>query len=145
MITSNHIEDLRNRHKREASFFDDEAETFLELNEKDQGQSLLIDKDEALRNYPAYYQYAYCLLGDISAKSILDMGCGTGKSLVLLAKKGAYVSAFDVSQKSVEVTKLRAKVNRVENKIKVERMVAEAMKYDSESFDYVSESAYSII
>lgn len=124
-------------HQREASFFDEKAERFLVQAKDEQESSLLVDEDVVLRNYPDYYQYAYNLLGDIRGKKILDMGCGDGKSSVLLAKKGAFVTAFDVSTKSVEVTELRARVNKVQDRVKVERMIAEDLKCDSESFDFV--------
>lgn len=124
-------------HKREAAFFGKIAENILSLPKEEQQSFLRVDLRMAINNYPDYYQYAYKLLGDINGKNILDMGCGTGKSSVILAKKGAFVTSFDVSDKYVEVTKLRAKVNNMDDKIKAEQMIAENMKYDSESFDVV--------
>lgn len=125
-----------NKQEKEASFFDEIAEGFLTLSKEDQMSLLFVDVEVALSNYPDYYQYAYSLLGDIKGKRILDMGCGSGKSSVILAKKGAFVIAFDISEKYVEVTALRASLNGVEDKIKVERMAAENVREDSESFDF---------
>ena len=125
--------------QREASFFDEVAEKFLALSgsENDKESSLIVNAEKAIEEYSDYYQYAYKFLGDVKGKNILDMGCGSGKSSVILAKKGAFVNAFDVSPKYVEVTRLRARINKVEDKITCTQMTAETMKYDSNSFDNV--------
>lgn len=123
-------------HQKEASFFDEKSERVLALAQDEQESALLIDEDTVLKNYPDYYQYAYNLLGDIKGKKILDMGCD-GKSSVLLAKQGAFVTAFDVSPRTVEVAKLRARINKVQDRVKVECMFAEDIRYASESFDFI--------
>lgn len=124
-------------HRREASFFDEKAEKVLALPQADQESLLFIDQNIVFENYPDYYQYAYNILGDINGKILLDMGCGSGKSSVLLAKKGAVVAAFDISPKFVEIARLRARINEVQDQVRVEQMVAEDMAYDTESFDCV--------
>src|SRR5712692_5138475 len=49
------------------------------------------------------YVYAVQLLGNIKGKRILDLGCGDGSLLVILAKRGATVWGFDTSSVSIEV------------------------------------------
>ena len=63
-----------------------------------------------------------CLLGDIGAKTIADLGCGTGilgiGALLLGAKQVIFV---DSDEKALEIAKknvLKVKIN-LENKVKV--------------------------
>ena len=42
-------------------------------------------------------EYAFHLLGDIEAKQVLDLGCGTGEEIVTLARRGAHVIGIDIS------------------------------------------------
>jgi len=61
---------------------------------------------------PHPYEYCYHLLGDIRGKRVLDYGSGSGENTVLLAKKGAHVTALDISQELMEVGRRRAAINR---------------------------------
>ena len=45
------------------------------------------------------------LLGDITGKSVLDYGCGTGTFSRFLQSKGASVTGLDVSENMIEVAK----------------------------------------
>ena len=47
-------------------------------------------------------------LGDLRGKRVIEYGCGLGKLTVLLARSGAQVTAFDLSEGSVEVARKRA-------------------------------------
>jgi ubiquinone/menaquinone biosynthesis C-methylase UbiE len=49
------------------------------------------------------------LLGDCQDKKILDVGAGTGRLAVELAKKGALVTALDVSEAMLEVLQRKNK------------------------------------
>ncbi len=124
-------------HQREAAFFDEMALEILSQTKNEQGKKLYVDVDSALRNYPDHYRYAYSILGDLHGKSVLDMGCGSGKSCVILAKKGASVRAFDISPESIKVAILRAELNGVGGQVKVELMTAEKMNYESGCFNLV--------
>jgi 2-polyprenyl-3-methyl-5-hydroxy-6-metoxy-1,4-benzoquinol methylase len=74
-------------------------------------------------------------LGDLRGKRVLEFGCGLGKMSALLAKSGARVSAFDISESSVAVARRRAELNGLE----VDAIVAvgEDLPYADESFDIV--------
>ena len=74
------------RQEKEAAFFDEIADGMLASAKDEQESLLLVDVDVALKSYADYYQYAYNQLEDITGKRILDMGCGSGKSSVILAK-----------------------------------------------------------
>lgn len=47
------------------------------------------------------------LLGDITSKKILDVGAGTGRISVELARRGADVTALDVSKEMLNILKLK--------------------------------------
>lgn len=74
-------------------------------------------------------------LGDLDGMRVLELGCGSGKMAVLLAKSGAHVTTFDLSSMSVLLTKRRAVVNNV----KLDCLVSagEFLPFSSESFDMI--------
>jgi SAM-dependent methyltransferase len=77
-------------------------------------------------------------IGEIDGKTILDAGCGTGGWAVWLAKQGAYVYAFDISPRSIEITNLRAQVNGVANRVSAEVFNIETnWQFDESVFDIV--------
>src|SRR5262249_35768050 len=50
-------------------------------------------------------EYSHYLAGDLEGKTVLDFGCGTGKSSVLLAKRGAKVIGLDISEPIMQVAR----------------------------------------
>lgn len=129
---------LSNRHKRESHFFDEEySNRFSELSIDNLESLLKIEVQQVLDEYPDHYRYAYKLLGDISGSKVLDLGCGDGKSSVILAKKGAHVNACDISKKAIEYTKIRARLNSVQNKVTCEVSAVENMSFSTNNFDYI--------
>ncbi len=72
------------------------------------------------------------LLGDLNDKKVLDVGAGTGRLSILLAKAGAEVTALDVSP---EMLKLLSNKNR-----NIATVVgdAEDLPFDDTSFDIVT-------
>ena len=51
---------------------------------------------------------------DIAGKRILVVGCGEGLTALNLAKKGALVDAFDLSEEAIAICRRRAEFNNVE-------------------------------
>ena len=49
----------------------------------------------------------------ITAKKVLDIGCGTGKNCIWLAKKGFEVTGTDFSKTAIKMAKENAKNNKV--------------------------------
>jgi SAM-dependent methyltransferase len=76
-------------------------------------------------------------LGDLRGKRILEYGCGLGALTVLLAKSGARVTAFDLSEASVERAGERARLNGVLDRIEFHVAPGEALPFPDGSFDRV--------
>ena len=56
-------------------------------------------------------EYCYALLGDLSEKCVLDLGCGDGLNAVALALRGATVIGCDISPELIAVAQQRVSVN----------------------------------
>jgi ubiquinone/menaquinone biosynthesis C-methylase UbiE len=74
-------------------------------------------------------------LGDVSGKSLLDLGCGAGENSVYFALRGANCVASDYSPGMVEVALQLAAANGV--KIQGRVINAMAIDYPDNSFDIV--------
>jgi 2-polyprenyl-3-methyl-5-hydroxy-6-metoxy-1,4-benzoquinol methylase len=75
-------------------------------------------------------------LGQIDGKHICDIGCGTGLLTWELAKRGARVSAIDISVEAVTATRERNK--EFSGQIDVQEMDASNLLYNDGSFDLVT-------
>lgn len=82
------------------------------------------------------------LLGDLKGKKVLDVGAGTGRVSLRLARRGADVTALDVSETMLEEIKKKIKRNSTEIKIVIGD--CESMPFEDESFDVVV-SAFHIV
>lgn len=75
-------------------------------------------------------------LGDLTGKTILDIGCGFGESSVYFALQGATVTASDLSEGMLEVTSRLASANNV--KLRTHKASAESLMLGAhEKFDFV--------
>ncbi len=74
-------------------------------------------------------------LGDLRGQRVIEYGCGLGKLTVLLARSGAHVSAFDLSEQSIEVARRRAQMTGVEDRITFQVSAGEQLPYDDGAFD----------
>ena len=75
---------------------------------------------ERYRNPGTLYPKEYCfrLLGDLTGKSILDVGCGEGEDAMILARLGAHVTGLDVSPGAIDLARQRAAINAVAQRTK---------------------------
>ena len=77
------------------------------------------------------------LLGDIRDKNILDFGCGCGWIAVELAKRGAVVDAFDISEEGLKAGERYAAKVEVAERIRFKKDNAENLSYGDNMFDLV--------
>ncbi|HEX3322138.1 MAG TPA: methyltransferase domain-containing protein [Terriglobales bacterium] len=56
---------------------------------------------------PFPLEYAFHLLGDVHGKTVLDLGCGSGETLIPLVHRGATVTGIDISPDLVAIAKRR--------------------------------------
>jgi 2-polyprenyl-3-methyl-5-hydroxy-6-metoxy-1,4-benzoquinol methylase len=84
-------------HERESSYYDNKFDNFK------------FTSSLGIRNlgYETYceasrWKDALLLLGDLGKKYLVDVGCGSGKNSLILAKLGAKVTGIDISEKSVQ-------------------------------------------
>lgn len=79
------------------------------------------------------YAYGLRLLGDLHGRDVLDCGCGRGHVSVMLAKRGAHVTAFDTAQEELAIAEGLARANGVQ--VKFIREPFENLSFPDESFD----------
>lgn len=63
------------------------------------------------RNTVYPLEYSYSLLGDVSGRTILDFGCGSGENSLLLARRGAHVIGVDISTALLSLASRRLGLN----------------------------------
>ncbi|MFH1551435.1 MAG: class I SAM-dependent methyltransferase [bacterium] len=85
------------------------------------------------------FKFLYSLLKKrILGKIILDYGCGNGIHSTFLIKSGAErVIGIDLSEKSLEIAKEKAKKDGVENKIEFIKMDCEKLDFPDGYFDII--------
>src|SRR5262245_10724093 len=69
--------------------------------------------DESYLDHETWIRPAFAQLGDVSGRRVLDFGCGHGMAAVVLARRGAHVTAFDLSSGYVAEARARAAANEV--------------------------------
>jgi len=101
---------------------------------------LNLDNFDLERNLAFYYtpaqEYAYSRMGKLQGKDILELGCGMGLNAVIMARKGANVTAVDIAQRRVEWVNNLAKKYSLKN-INAVCMSAEDLRFKKESFDVI--------
>lgn len=79
------------------------------------------------------YAQALDILGNIEGKQVLDCGVGRGHTSVMLAKRGARVTAFDTSESDLVIARELAAVNGVN--VEHSAQAFETLSYESAGFD----------
>ncbi|OHA91076.1 MAG: hypothetical protein A2665_01115 [Candidatus Zambryskibacteria bacterium RIFCSPHIGHO2_01_FULL_46_30] len=93
-----------------------------------------------LRKYVHRTQLSSFLNYISEGQKVLDAGCGEGILAVLMAKKGALVTACDISIPNIENAKKFAQTESVGNKIRFLCADIEALPFEDNSFDVVVSS-----
>jgi ubiquinone/menaquinone biosynthesis C-methylase UbiE len=60
---------------------------------------------------PFPLEYAFALLGNVTGRVVLDLGCGSGENSLLLARRGAEVVGVDISESLLALAGQRLSVN----------------------------------
>jgi SAM-dependent methyltransferase len=95
--------------------------------------------DETYLNHETWVRAAFRQLGDVAGRSVLDFGCGHGMASVVLARRGAVVTGFDLSPGYLDEARLRARANGVA--VAFVRADGERLPFADASFDRVWGSA----
>lgn len=74
-------------------------------------------------------------IGRIHERDVLDVGTGTGRAALLMARGGAHVTAVDASEAMLEIARRRAAEEGVS--VRFARGDAHALDFDDRSFDAV--------
>lgn len=92
-------------------------------------------RDDGYLDHETWIRPAFARLGDIAGKRILDLGCGHGMAAVVLARRGAVVTALDLSPGYVAEARRRA----IANEVAVEFVEADAerLPFPDECFDAI--------
>lgn len=87
-----------------------------------------------------WFQKEYCfgLVRDVRGKAVLDVGCGLGDDAILLACQGAArVLAVDISPRSIEVARRRARCAGVDDRVEFVCAPFETLALPERTFDLV--------
>jgi len=101
-------EGLQARHQLEAVYWDKVAARKHHNRSRDYVDHR--SATEYARKRP-WLNYAFAPMGDLKGKRVLEVGCGAGEFLVLLARTGAQVTGIDVSPQSVAIARDRLHEN----------------------------------
>lgn len=73
--------------------------------------------------------------GAVKSKRVLEIGCGAGSASGLFAQLGASITAIDITNQAIELTRANARFHDLEFDIK--HMDAENLEFDDNCFDFV--------
>jgi SAM-dependent methyltransferase len=118
---------------REQAFHDRQAQERAFFLRRHPGE-LIVRDDQYLAHEP-WIRPALAKLGDVRGRDVLDFGCGHGMAAVLLARRGARVTAFDLSGDYIAEATARAGANGVT--VSFVQANGEYLPFADESFDYV--------
>src|SRR5688572_12746860 len=82
-------------------------------------------------------EFRFRLLGDLSGRRVLDVGCGHGANASLLARLGAHVTGLDVSPGAIEAARARARANGVSHRVELVCSPVETAELPDDSFDVI--------
>jgi SAM-dependent methyltransferase len=95
----------------EQAFHDAQARDRAATFARDPGR--LVFRDDAYLGHETWIRPAIDALGDVRGRDVLDFGCGHGMAAIVLARRGAAVTAFDLSSAYLEEACSRAEANGV--------------------------------
>ena len=121
----------------EQAFHDTQARDRAATFEREPGRLVFSDNDYL--DHETWVRPAFDSLGDLRGLNVLDFGCGHGMAAVVLARRGATVTAFDLSPGYVAEAQRRAEANGVSVRFIVAN--GEQLPFADSSFDRIWGSA----
>lgn len=121
------------RHRSEQEFHDRQAAERANTFRRDADRLRFADGEYL--DHETWIRPAFAELGDLRGKRALDYGCGHGMAAVVLARAGADVTAFDISEGYVREAESRAAANEVSVRFAVAD--GERLPFPDGSFDAV--------
>ena len=100
-------------------------------DDRSEGYDAQVKKEEGEGAIDAYLEH----LGEVEGKDVLDIGCGPGFFAVELARRGARVTAVDISSEMLQKTLARARAAGVE--LRVLQADCQALDFGENSFDLI--------
>src|ERR1051325_10587205 len=85
------------------------------------------DEVEARKYSVEYHIPAFARFERWKGKKVLEIGCGIGTDTISFARHGAQVTAVDLTEKSLEVARARAKVFGLEDRVRFYQADAEKL------------------
>lgn len=95
----------------------------------------LVVEEHAYLNHASWIRPALSRLGDLRHRDVLDFGCGHGMAAVVLARRGARVTAFDLSGGYVREAQARATASGAA--IRFVQANGERLPFADQSFDCI--------
>lgn len=133
MSSLNEVE-LTDRQRRELEYHREHAKNGEKLLHKPMSWDVL--DNPARRWWNAYWRmFAYLLRSELPGRRVLVVGCGFGEDAIRLAKVGAKVSAFDLSNDSLAIARKLSEREGLD--IAFDQMASEQLHYPDNSFDCI--------
>jgi SAM-dependent methyltransferase len=128
------VSSLTERQRSDAAFFDRHWERLAR-----EGLDWVVPPDEEMyrRDLGRSLRYVLQRLGALEGRRVLELGCGSGDYTVVLARRGALITAIDLAPSALAITRRRARANRVAERVRVARMPVEALALADAAFDWV--------
>jgi SAM-dependent methyltransferase len=87
--------------------------------------------------YLPIFEYALTEMGDLRGKRVLEIGCGTGGTAVMLAKRGASVVGIDLLDFRLADARKRAAEHGVSDVVEFALMNGMNLAFDANTFDFI--------
>lgn len=126
---------LTEAQRQDAEHFDTHWREMMEGGKVD----VIVPPDEDMwrRDLGRSLRVMFEWLGDLRGKRVLELGCGPGDYTIMMARRGADVTALDIALSSLHITRQRAGASGVGGAVHVSWMVAETLAFPAATFDWV--------
>ncbi len=131
----NAVEDASERKKQEIL---NQAQMAVHLGEIPKTPVGVVERYRQLKHWKIFpKEYTFKCMAPFEGKRILDFGCGEGEISTQLALLGAQVTGVDISPELVDLGRIRAKLDGVEDRIQFIAGDITTLNLPPQSFDHV--------